>query len=506
MPVPRSVSAWTKRNGWLVAIAVAYLYVFPYFPGIRSANELPRVYLVQSIVDDHTFAVDRGVQTWGTTVDVSPSQGHQYSNKAPGASFLAVPAFALVRLFATPGLAASMWLCRVVGGVVPTLLFLWLLVGFLERITPDLAVRRLVAIVYALGSMAMTYSILFYSHQLAAVCIASAWMLALDVADRKRGLGAMALAGFLAGYAPCSDYQGIFAALPVAIHVIWRMRAWPRRELAKAVAVATLAALPPILLLLGYHATCFGSPWRTGYDASETFANFHQHGFLGITALRASAFYGSFLSPDNGLLTLAPWLLLAGPGAVFVWRKDRAMALACLGAIVVYGLFISSINFWRGGWGVGPRYITELVPFALPLVCGAIAAWRDKPRLLVAAAGLMLVGIAIYVLSSGTFPYWPEVFKNPFFELTLRLWRDGVAPPNLGSVLGVGGALGLVPYLAVAFGVVGWAINRLAGWRVLVAAVLVALAILAAYSLFPRGNPQRSYEWVRGVVVEVGSV
>ena len=250
MPVPRSVRAWTNRNGWLVAIAVAYLYVFPYFPRVHSANEIPRVYLVQSIVDDHTFAVDRGVAQWGSTVDVSPSGGHQYSNKAPGASFLAVPAFALVRLVAAPGLRASMWLCRVVAGVVPTLLFLWLLVGFLERITPDLRVRRLVAIAYALGSMAMTYSVLFYSHQLAAVCIASAWMLALDVADRKRGLGAMAVAGFLAGYAPCADYQGVFAALPVAIHIVWKLRAWPRRELAKAIGVATIAAAPPNILLL----------------------------------------------------------------------------------------------------------------------------------------------------------------------------------------------------------------------------------------------------------------
>ena len=502
MPVPRSVRAWTSRNGWLVAIAVAYLYCFPYFPGIRSANELPRVYLVQAIVNDQTFAVDAGVAKWGTTVDVSPSQGHQYSNKAPGASFLAVPAFALMQLVLPATLASSIWICRVVAGVVPTLLFLWLLVGFLERITPDLRVRRLVAIVYALGSMAMTYSLLFYSHQLAAVCIASAWMLALDVADKKRGLGAMALAGFLAGYAPCADYQGVFAALPVAIHVIWRMRAWPRRELAKAIIVATLAALPPNLLLLGYHAICFGSPWRTGYDASETFANFHQHGFLGITALRASAFYGSFLAPDNGLLTLAPWLLLAIPGAVYVWRADRAMALACLGAILLYGLFISSINFWRGGWGVGPRYITELIPFALPLVCGAIAAWRDKPWHLAGAAGLMLVGVAIYVLSSATFPYWPEAFKNPFYEVTLHLLRDGAVGRSLGFALGVGGVPGIVPYLVVAFGLFGWAVYRLAGWRVVAVGAILGIAILSAYALFPRGEVDRQFEWVRGVVVE----
>ena len=486
-----------------MAIAIAYLYVFPYFPQIRSANELPRVYLVQAIVDDHTFAVDRGVQLWGNTADVSPSNGHAYSNKAPGASFLAVPAFALLRLVASPGLAVTMWLCRVVAGVVPTLLFLGLLVGFLERITPDLRVRRLVAIAYALGSMAMTYSVLFYSHQLGAVCFASAWMLALDVADRKRGLGAMAAAGFLAGYAPCADYQAVFAALPVAIHVVWRMRAWPRRELVKAIAVATVAALPPILLMLAYHAICFGSPWRTGYEASQTFAHFHQHGFLGITALRWEAFTGSFVAADNGLVTLAPWLLLAIPGAVYVWRKDRAMALACLAAIAIYVLFVSSINFWRGGWGVGPRYITELLPFALPLVCGAIAAWRDKPWHLAGAGALIVVGVTVYVLSTATFPYWPEAFKDPLYDVAFHLLRDNAVAGNVGSALGIEGVPGIVPYLLVAFGVVGWALQRLAGWRVVAVAAVVGVGLIAAYALFPRGHDlERPYRWVREAVVQ----
>ena len=51
-----------RRNGWLIAIVAAYLYVFPYFPAIQSANELPRVYLVKAIVDEHTFKIDSGVR------------------------------------------------------------------------------------------------------------------------------------------------------------------------------------------------------------------------------------------------------------------------------------------------------------------------------------------------------------------------------------------------------------------------------------------------------------
>ena len=76
------------------------------------------------------------------------------------------------------------------------------------------------------------------------------------------------------------------------------------------------AALLPIAILLAYHAICFGSPWRTGYDASVTFAHKHQQGFLGLTELRWDAFVGSFLKLDNGLLPLAPWL--------GIWRWSRS--------------------------------------------------------------------------------------------------------------------------------------------------------------------------------------
>ena len=65
------------QYGWLAAIAVAYLWVVPYFPRIQSANELPRVYLVKAIVNEGTFAIDRGVARWGGTADVSPHDGQR---------------------------------------------------------------------------------------------------------------------------------------------------------------------------------------------------------------------------------------------------------------------------------------------------------------------------------------------------------------------------------------------------------------------------------------------
>ncbi len=499
------IKAGFARYGWLAAIAVAYLYVVPYFPQIRSANELPRAYLVKAIADDHTFAIDRGVARWGTTVDVSPSGGHQYSNKAPGSSLLAVPAYAVVRaLSGEPGLAATVWICRVFAGILPMLAFLALLWRFLERFAPDPQVRRLVVLAYAFGSMAMTYSILFYSHQLGAICVASAWIIALDVADRRRGLAAMAAAGLLAGAAALVDYQAVFAAVPVAVHVVVRL--WRRPGLLRALALAAAGAAVPIGFLLGYHAICFGSPWRTGYDASTTFAVYHQHGFLGMTALRWEALWGSLVRPDNGLITLSPWWLLAIPGSVALWRRgERATVLVGASVAVIYVLFISSLNFWRGGWEVGPRYIAAMLPFLLPPIAAQLQDLRARPLWLGVAAGLIGVGLMVYVLSSATFPYWPDSVRHPLCDVTFRLLGDDLVAPNLGRWLGVAGVAGIVPYLAIGFGAPGLAVWRIAGLRGLAIALGVAVAFAVAYGQLPHGEPRAAtvYRSVRAAVLDL---
>ncbi|HEY1553316.1 MAG TPA: hypothetical protein VGF94_00710 [Kofleriaceae bacterium] len=489
------------RHGWLVAIAVAYLYVFPYFPRIQSANELPRVYLVRAIVDDQTFAIDRGVHDFGATADVSPSHGHQYSNKAPGSSFVAVPFYALWKwTLGEPSLAQSMWICRFAAGIVPAIAFLALLASFLARMNLDPDARRLALVAYALGSMAMTYALLYYSHQLSAVCVGAAWILATDVVEERRGWVAMLAAGALAGAAPLVDYQAAFACVPVAIFVLARALRWPLGVAARRLAPAIAGAAVPIAILLAYHAACFGSPWRTGYDASQTFAGFHQHGFLGLTRPHADALWGSLAAPDNGLVTLAPWLLLAIPGGIALWRRGQRGLVATAGSVaVVMVLFVSSINFWRGGWGVGPRYITVMLPFLVPLAAAGFGVLRARPLALGAACGTVVVGVVVYAGSAATFPYWPDSLRVPLYEVTVRLLGDGAVAPNVANTCGLYGLLSIAPYVAAVAGLVGWAIARAAGWRGLGLAVVVGALLIGALGLVPHGGEHADRAYVQTI-------
>ncbi|HEY4178254.1 MAG TPA: hypothetical protein VGM90_15510 [Kofleriaceae bacterium] len=474
-----------SQAGWLIAIAVAYLYAFPNFPAVHSANELPRVYLVKAMAHDHTFAIDHQVARWGTTADVSPFGNHQYSNKAPGSSWLVLPVYWVVALFGEPSLDATMWISRVVSGVIPSLLFLALLAKFLARFSPDPNVRRVVLVAYALGTMAFTYSCLFFAHQLSAICVASAWIFALDGAEEKRHVRAFAIAGFLIGCAPLVDYQAAFAAVPLAVHIIWKIRHWPRPALIKAIAYTAIAAAIPIAALLAYHTVCFGGPLHTGYGASTTFAVYHQQGFLGITKLRSEAFIGSTIAPHFGLFALSPFLLLAFPGYAVLWKRERAVAIVCAVILVIYVLFVSSINFWRGGWSVGPRYIVVLLPFLLPPITAQLDTWKNRWVPMSIAGGLALVGIVVFSVTTATFPYWPESFRNPLHELALRLLREGHVAPNLGTWLGLPAIVSVVPYFVVVTLVAVLPLRRLVRWRGVVLAFCMAMAVLLAYRALP---------------------
>src|SRR6185312_2214368 len=98
-----------------------------------------------------------------------------------------------------------------------------------------------------LGSMAMTYSILFIAHQLSAVCIGTAWIVCVWVIEDGLDARWMVAAGFAAGAAVLVDYQAALAGVPIAAYVIARAPARVR-----VIALAAAGAAVPIAILLAY--------------------------------------------------------------------------------------------------------------------------------------------------------------------------------------------------------------------------------------------------------------
>jgi hypothetical protein len=473
------------------------LYAFPWFPELRSANEMPRLFLTQEIVDRQTFALDA---RWaelqrGSTFDVSTTpDGHRYSNKAPGASLLAVPGYVALRAWQRmhdgdePTLGELTWVSRVTAVTIPSLLFLLFFVAGARRLAPEGAAPALGAV--ALGSMALPYAILFFSHQLAAAFVGAAFVLAM----RRDGFFDAVGIGLLSGMAILCDYQAGLAVLVVGGYLLGQSRA-RLRDLAGGV----LGGVPPMAVLAFYHWVCFGAPWRTGYSFAPDPA--HKQGVLGLIGPTREAIAQTLFRPDNGLFFLSPWVAVALVGGVaLLGRKDArkrigAEIVACLLVVTLSLLFVCSLapEFGRAGWSVGPRYASAAIPFAGWLLAATLGTYRSAAVWTIAGATI-LYSVFVHVVAAVTYPHWPTGVSNPLWEISIRALRENLAPYSLGTLLGARGIVSLVPVLVVAAATAWWLVVR--GWKTGIVAVAAAGLALAFTSRIPSTTPPGKWDFV----------
>jgi hypothetical protein len=309
-------------------------------------------------------------------------------------------------------------------------------------------------------------------------------------------LGAAFLCGFWK-YRPF--WVGFFCALSVALE-------YPSAPAAAILAAAfllhrktglrglVLGALPWALVLAQFHWSAFGAPWATPYGNLENpaFVRDIAPGFMGISMPSAERVYGSLFAPWLGLFFWAPWTALAlGAPA---WLRRNLPGLAAFALVAYYLVFQITHALWRGGWVIGPRYITPLVPFAAIAV--ALAA-REAPRwwaTLLAGSGA--AGIAATGIASSVCQGFPPEVVNPLREVVWPLLSHGFIPRNPLQALGVPGVWSALPYfaaLAVAIALVLRAARR--QWP---AAAALALALTAVQWLAPKGDVHGAVEFLAG--------
>jgi hypothetical protein len=488
---------------WLAVFACIYLYSFPYFEKLWNANEVPRVFLTQEIVDHHRLSIDAQMageaRMHALDVAISPN-GHFYPDKAPGLSFLAVPLYSVTRLFGHPSLRTCTWLFRVLIVTLPALVFLPFFLGMARRFAPDERACRTALVAYALGSPAMVYTLLFISHQLAAACVGGAFLASVALARREttRPFSMAMLAGFLAGASVLVEYQSVLALLVIGIYFVVRV---PNRM--RAVGAALLGAMPPAVMLGTYHTLAFGSPFKTGY----TFAiqDTLRRGFMGMVGPSANCFWITTFLPSNGLFVLAPWVLFAVVGAIAVARDREARtrcgaeAVVCVAVPVVYVAFLSSLvpYMTHAGWSVGPRYMTAALPFVAWLAAAGFRAVERSSPARVLAQTLVASAVIVFVAAATTYPHWPDRLLNPLHELAFPLLAHGYAVHSLGTLVGLHGFLSLAPLYAVVLGTAIWLLSRGPGRSLRQAALacILAAVLVAGHRFFPRTGAYADQVW-----------
>ncbi len=469
------------------------VYVFPRW---ADPNQNSRLDMVVAVVEDGSFQIDRLVSN---TVDYAKVGDHYYSDKAPGAAFLAIPVYGvmlpvlksplLVGLtdklanhdafagtlretgsgvsadkvrFALAQVVLSAWVAA-----LPTALLAALLYLAAALLTAAVWPRVAVALGYALLTPAFAYANAFYGHQLAAALLFGAFVLALwlPAAGSRGARGVrmalrMAAIGALLAFAIVTEYPAALPAALIALYTVWRL--WQASAgMAGGARAARLlwlgaAAASGVLVLafwMLYNRAVFGAPLELGYSYSELWVDEHSTGFMSLGLPSIAALWGISFSAFRGLFPLAPWLLLAVPGFVLWWqaRRSRAEWWLSLGVVASMVLFNGSSAMWWGGFAVGPRYLLPALPWlALPVVL-VLARWGHRPAMKL-AAGLLalwsLVGVWGMTLAEQAFP--SDQIRNPWVGHLLRHWSTGNVARNAGTVVGLDGAASLLPLLLAA--------------------------------------------------------
>jgi hypothetical protein len=502
-----------------VRVFLLAFVVFAYFmPQWADWNIDSRLDLVHAIVDDHSLSIDRyDANTW----DKALYRHHYYSDKAPGTAMLGVPVYAaFVAAHRVPLLGAGIstveknsawntaialgksdtqaapapkgrnlggcqrfgiahnvqvipWGNRLVPpmrdwalskyvvtvGVVGLLsaLFAAFFFWFLGIFALGAITRWLTTGVLAVGSTALPYSSNFYSHQLSAAFLFTAFaLLYLLHSARVRGWAAP-VAGFLLGFALFTEYTVALIILVVGLYAIWILRRRP------ALLAATVAAgAIPVAGLAAYNIAVFGNPIDAGYSHDFCWSAAQAAGFQGFTYPHLGPLFDLTLGPFRGLFFASPFLLLAVPGLYWMLRRGhRAEALACGVIGVLFILALSAYWGWNGGRVDGPRYLVPVIPFlGFPAAFAVEAALRSSIArgLVYVLAGASLAVTWALFLGGDTFPMsW---LRNPLVDWSLPALARNDVTSNAGNFLGLSGWQSLIPLALLVALIAVWPAGR----------------------------------------------
>ena len=415
----------------------------------------------RALVDFGEANLNRALRVYGRVGDLSFFDGRYYPSKAPLLSFAAIPIYAGLRALSGGDVGAVpelplVFAARLFLTVIPTLLSLILVRRFLATYLSESIADSLV-LLYALGTLAFSYSLLFMSHQTTATLLFAAFFLIWRWSRAERSQEALLAAGALGALAVSAEYTSAMPAGLLALYVLLAAREQKRPWL-RNIALLAGGAAPVIALLLVYHWKCFGGPLETGYRhlADSAYQPWHVGGFLGIRTPEPRALLLSFFSPLRGLFALAPALVLGFLGLPRLLREGsrkpelRPLAIFTIVLVAGYVYFTASFSYDSWGWTTGPRHLTGLIPFLL-LPAGLLIGALISPIARGVCIGLLLASIFITAALSFV-NYVPDDMSDALLGLALPLARSGYFVPTVVNFFGwanpiPGAVLEIIPIL-----------------------------------------------------------
>jgi hypothetical protein len=428
----------TRRR--LLVTSAAIFFSYAYFYPAGGWNQNSRFDMVRAMLEQHTLRIDAYHEN---TEDKAISNGHFYSDKAPGLAFLALPAAAATRAIlpvfrvdpSSPGgIVAISYFASLFAVAVPTTLACASLFWIALRLGSSEGAATFAALVFGLANPMWAYAVLFWGHALTGACLLFAFAAALKLRDASGFDFFFGLAvGLAAGWATVSEYPALPASAIVAgfaITQIWPQRRW---QALLGLAAGTLACVG---VLMAYQKAAFGSAIHPSYAYYQAGAfPWMKRGYMGLTYPRPDVMLKLLFGCRRGLFFAAPILAAAPFGLRMLWRQPvhRAAAITAASMAGYYYLFNSAFYVWTAGWSYGPRYMAA----GIPLLCVGIAPVWDwakancrKLLLTLAATGVLFSLAAVSVT-----PQPPDPFRCPIPQIYLPLFSSGHLSMNTATML-----------------------------------------------------------------------
>jgi hypothetical protein len=418
----------------LLLVLVAVTALSPLYVVSQDTSRLclTRAVVHGHLYDDGCFGLDR-----------ARYKGHDYSDKAPGLSFIELPVAEALRLPEQLHPDGRLWIVRLFGVGTFFVAGAFLIGRIAEGLAPRFGGVTLVS--FALGTLMAPFAAVNFDEVPSAVLGFAAFLLAW----RRKPL----LAGVVAGAAVAVEYQTAIVAVAVAVYVA--LTGW--RALVRYVA----GVLPSAALLGLYDWVAFGAPGRLSYRyVDNTYALAQQKGLFGINAPTRYGVFAVF-SGNGGLLVTSPVLVAAAWGLVVLGRRYRAEAVLCAGVTIAF-VILNIGYFLPYGGSPGPRFLIPALPF---LALGLAPAFAQFPR---STGALAVVSVATTIAKMLNWEYfkprrtvWAELARIPahgsssaYVEALVRTVFDWVLP---GRVWGAG-VVGVfaIAALVVAARTVSW--------------------------------------------------
>ncbi|GEM_PF-1045797 len=442
------------RNKIALVIVLLFMnvYFFQHYDNIPNPNEQSRIYLTTAIVDNHKISIDEQIKRFGDTIDISKHNSKAYCDKAPGLSFLGVPFYSLLKIFAkVSGLTLTypiiLKYLRVVLLGIPSALFSLIILSSLIRYTKNFQLALVMTAFYSTGTIAYTYSNLLFGHQLGAMAVFLLFYLINNT--EKQDPKNLFISGCLASLSVIIEYPLIIIAFALSIYQFLILR----NKLRYAFFVVGGLLVASILLI--YNKSAFGSIFSTGYShiANPAFAEFHRVGLLGITTPKSDAFFGSFFSSMRGIFFFMPALLFSIAGIFFMLKSKeyRKEGILILSILILMTYFISSFSYWQAGGTISQRHLTSIIPFLIiPLAVFTKNIYeKGQIFILILLYSFILFSMLLIPYATIPFPFFSVVYPNPLFELSLNLWHWGAIPPNPLYLLEIKGLSSAIPFIIV---------------------------------------------------------